>query len=201
MQNPIVALPSIPGEELDTLAGTPPPRYNQATFADVGRALLVSFLDLRGINPASRLPSTPFRTIKGLNTWLMKQMVGEALDYQRRQAALKNGTPVSTVTVEAALPPPSVIDTTEWPNCMTIKCTRTLPPTTIYDVSILVEKLRDMQSAAAGPSHVAGNGLNVPTARSSLPHGTLSTARKSPLSCSAVSSALVASKRASFARK
>ena len=47
VQNP-VASTNIPGEENDVLGGSPSPKYNQVTFADVGKALLISWLDMVG---------------------------------------------------------------------------------------------------------------------------------------------------------
>ncbi|KAH8620887.1 hypothetical protein ERJ75_000016700 [Trypanosoma vivax] len=62
--NGVAAILSSQLEEPEVSQGTPCPRYTVPIFCDVGKNLLVALLDLKGWNPVSRLPSTPFHTTK-----------------------------------------------------------------------------------------------------------------------------------------
>jgi hypothetical protein len=48
-----------------------PPKFTASVLHSVGRALLVSALDLKGLNPWSRLPNTEHRSLDGVRAWLM----------------------------------------------------------------------------------------------------------------------------------
>eukprot|EP00892_Ulva_mutabilis_P012375 jgi/Ulvmu1/950/UM102_0033.1 len=48
-----------------------PERFDVNSFHQVGRALLVSVLDLEGCNPWSRLPNSCFGSVNNLRTWLL----------------------------------------------------------------------------------------------------------------------------------
>jgi hypothetical protein len=183
IQNAIAALPMIPGEEIDVVPGMPSPKYNQATFADVGKGLLVALLDLKNMNPCSRLPSTSFRSTKGVAAWLQRSVLMELADFQRRQTALRNGLSVSTVVSDNSL---AGLNAEEAPPVFTIRSSKTMPAITIHSIAALIEKEREPpppqqpqqhhhqpSSAAAriggGLSCAAKVGAVLPAARSSAP--------------------------------
>lgn len=171
VQNAIAANPAIPGEEIDILPGTPSPKYNQATFADVGKALLVSLLDLNDENPASRLPQGPHRSLKGVTQWLQRQLVFEVFDWHRKQAALRSGLPTTSplggaatggaslsgtnagVNVETVTPlslPLSAVaslDLLPSSGAITLKGNKTIPPTTMSKFDELVADMKRTQTA------------------------------------------------------
>lgn len=49
-----------------------PPKYTPEVFADIGRSMAVSLLDMNDINPCPRLPKTSFKNIAGLMDWVNK---------------------------------------------------------------------------------------------------------------------------------
>ena len=136
-QNAIAALPMIPGEEIDVMPGMPSPKYNQATFADVGKGLLVSLLDLKGLNPCSRLPATHFRSAKGVAQWLQRSILLELAEFQRRQTALKSGQSVATLTTENSL---AGLNAIEAPSTFSTRSSKTLPAITIHGIAALIDK-------------------------------------------------------------
>lgn len=153
IQNAVAALPMIPGEEIDVIAGMPSPKYNQTTFADLGKGLLVALLDLKAMNPCSRLPSTSLRSTKGAQLWLQRAVLMELADFQRRQTALKNGLSISTIVAENSLVGLSAEDA---PATFTLRSNKMLPAITIHNIAALIDKEKEREiigSAVAQQQH------------------------------------------------
>ena len=49
-----------------------PKRFTEDILQSVGRALVVTIMDLIGCNPWSRLPNTEFRSIEGVRKWALE---------------------------------------------------------------------------------------------------------------------------------
>lgn len=171
VQNPVAAT-NLPGEENDVLGGSPSPKYSQATFADVGKALLVSWLDMVGLNPHSRLPNTSYRTARGVAQWLQRQILLEASEQYKRATGCIDDTMLLSNT------PPllSAIGSSDLPaESFTIKSTKILPPTTVTELHDLLAKARS--DAAAAPS--AANNAAVGAAQRSAASSSSSERRPS----------------------
>lgn len=66
------ARPPSPGH-----AATAPPPYTPSTWGEVGRGLLLAFLDQRGANPWSRVPASPYHTHAAVRTAVEKALRAE----------------------------------------------------------------------------------------------------------------------------
>jgi cytosolic carboxypeptidase protein 5 len=177
-QNPIAANPAIPGEELDVLSGTPSPKYNQSTFADVGKALLVALLDFHGTNPCSRIPNGPHRSLRGVVTWLQRWLMFEVFEWCRRTMGGSLGAiaakpsaaaALSSVNLETVSPLTLSVNTMlalDIPSDpITLKGCKELPPTTFNNFpELLLLMKRDQAANAAG-----GSGAGTGTAQSAPP--------------------------------
>ena len=58
-------------------------KYTPDTYSDLGRGIGVAILDMFSLNPASRLPSTPFVSINGVRNTLERQLRQLHLDQER----------------------------------------------------------------------------------------------------------------------
>lgn len=131
--NSIASLSNSLIEELEVAQGAQCPKYTQAIFADVGRALLVALLDLKGYNPLSRLQLTHYHTAKGLLAALQRQIQIEVAE-KLFKTAFKNYSHAVLAREPLADPLYAVMSSLkpeDVPNVLTIKEGRGLPPMTI----------------------------------------------------------------------
>lgn len=181
-QNPIAANPAIPGEELDVLAGSPSPKYNQATFADVGKALLVALLDFHGINPCSRIPNGPHRTLRGVTSWLHRWLMFEVFEWYRKQlggnlsavaAKPSAASALSSVNLETVSPLTLSVNTMmalDIPSDpITLKSCKELPPTTFNNFPELLLLMKREQAANAAGAAVGPQSGPPATSKSAPP--------------------------------
>ncbi|KAK7196809.1 metallo-peptidase, Clan MC, Family M14 [Novymonas esmeraldas] len=137
--NPIVVLPNHTADEADACLPTPPPvQHTPATFADTGRAMLLALLDLRGMNPSSRLPLTQFHSSRGLTLWLQRQLQIESAEMLFAQAFKTHGKAAHASTSESGnvllAAVMRSITAEEYPEKISIKKARLLPRTTYSGV-------------------------------------------------------------------
>ncbi|KPI83481.1 putative zinc carboxypeptidase [Leptomonas seymouri] len=137
--NPVVPLVNAEVEELEKVLPAPLQlAHTPATFGDTGRALLVALLDLKGINPLSRLPYTPFHSTRGVSMWLQRQLQIETAEMLFAQAFKSHGKEVQAASQETGAnllgPIMRSLTTDEFPDKITIKNARLLPCTTYSGV-------------------------------------------------------------------
>jgi hypothetical protein len=85
--NAVAGLAAIAAEAEGKPQGAPCPRYVPATFYDMGRAMLVSLLDMHGANPLSRLPSSELRSVRAVREFLIAALHGCAVEAARKRRA------------------------------------------------------------------------------------------------------------------
>ncbi|KAG5468324.1 hypothetical protein LSCM1_02304 [Leishmania martiniquensis] len=158
--NQVALLTSHSGDQLDTALPTPLPlMHTVATFHDTGRAMLVALLDLKGLNPVSRLPLTQFHSTRGLALWLQRQLQIESAELLFAQAFKMHGKEVQVSTSESGSALLTAImksmTTEEYPDKITIKGARLLPRTTFSGVRTFLPPemaiLLLLQTAPTGP--------------------------------------------------
>lgn len=137
--NPIVALVNARGEQLEKVLPMPLQlTHTPATFGDTGRAMLVALLDLKSINPLSRLSFTPYHSTRGVSLWLQRQLQIETAEMLFAQAFKAHGKEVQAVSHETGNnllgPIMRSLTADEFPDKVTIKKARLLPRTTYSDV-------------------------------------------------------------------
>lgn len=136
--NPIVTLVNSNGEEVEKTLGTPPQlAHTPATLGDTGRAMLVALLDLKSINPLSRLAYTPYHSTRGVAMWLQRQLQIETAEMLFAQAFRTHSKEVMSMHHETGngLLGPIMRSLTpdEVPDKVTLKKARLLPRTTYSD--------------------------------------------------------------------
>ncbi|KEG14136.1 zinc carboxypeptidase [Trypanosoma grayi] len=135
--NSLPAISNYPVDEPEVLQGTPCPKYSQSAFADVGKALLVALLDMKGFNPMSRLPVTQYHTAKGLLAALQRQLQVESAERLFKIAFMNGGQ--AALSRETGTDPLYVVMAAlrreDLPDLMTIKDGRGIPPITIRGFS------------------------------------------------------------------
>ncbi|KAG5491708.1 hypothetical protein JIQ42_01614 [Leishmania sp. Namibia] len=158
--NSVAPLTSHAGDQLDTALPTPLPLMHiPATYHDTGRAMLVALLDLKGINPASRLPLTQFHSTRGLALWLQRQLQIESAEVLFAQAFKIHGREVQASTSESGSALLTAImkslTAEEYPDKLTVKGARLLPRTTFSGVRSFLPLemaiLLLLQTAPTGP--------------------------------------------------
>ena len=156
--NAVAKLPNVPGEDQETVAGAPCPKYGPPVFHDVGRGLLAALLDLRGCNPASRLPSTSFKNLRGVALWIQRALLVDAWEQQRRQHALATGLslsaalgpgPTNMLTGEMGFTPCAPH---ELPAVVTKRPSVSFPPTTTMNLASLAASFASNTVATDGSS-------------------------------------------------
>jgi hypothetical protein len=76
---------------------TNPEKYTPSTYAGVGRACVIALLDLRGQNPASRIPKSKFKTFERIRNAVVlevrsrKEYFGKKMDKDRRRSVSNDG--------------------------------------------------------------------------------------------------------------
>lgn len=189
VQNPIAANPSIPGEELDVLAGTPSPKYNQSTFADVGKALLVALLDFHAMNPASRLANGPHRTLRGVTHWLQRWLMYEVFEWYRKQVNTSGvvavrpaaASAMSGVNLETVSPLTLSVNTMlafDIPaDPITLRGCKELPPITFSNFPDLLVGMKREQASGAVGGQLHTDGGSSGASRSAPPVARLNSTR------------------------
>jgi cytosolic carboxypeptidase protein 5 len=137
--NPVVTLVDAQGEHVEKVLQTPLQlAHTPATFGDTGRAMLVALLDLKNVNPVSRLPFTPYHSTRGVSMWLQRQLQIETAELLFAQAFKAHGKEVQAASHETGnnLLGPILRSLTadEFPDKITIKKARLLPRTTYSGV-------------------------------------------------------------------
>nr|CAJ2472098.1 unnamed protein product [Leishmania braziliensis] len=158
--NQVIPMTSCQAEQLDTTLPSPlPVMHSPATFRDTGRAMLLGLLDIKGMNPISRLTFTQFHSTRGLALWLQRQLQIESAEMLFTQAFKKHGKEVQATTSESgdALLAAVMKSLTaeEYPDKITIKGARLLPRTTFSGVRSFVPLetaiMLLLQTAPTGP--------------------------------------------------
>lgn len=67
-------------------------RYSPDTYGELGRGIVVALLDRLELNPASRLPHTPYHHLGGVRSWLEKQLRLLHAEQQKLDASEKHKT-------------------------------------------------------------------------------------------------------------
>ncbi|KPA82355.1 putative Zinc carboxypeptidase [Leptomonas pyrrhocoris] len=169
--NPIVTLVNAQAEELEKVLPAPLQlAHTPATFGDTGRAMLVALLDLKSINPLSRLPQTPYHSTRGVSMWLQRQLQIETAEMLFAQAFKSHGKDVQAAGHEASNnllgPIMRSLNGDEYPEKITIKKARLLPRTTFSGVRDFLPMEAAVallaQTAPTGPprSLLYSNGAN-----------------------------------------
>jgi hypothetical protein len=161
--NAVAKLADVPGEDVETLGGTPCPKYSTATFHDVGRALLTALLDLKGLNPISRLPHTSFKNLRGAAVWVQRALLVDAWEQQRRMHALATGISLSAALGNTNVAAGELGFTPcpphELPAVVTTRPSASFPPTTTHNLAALARVYTATSTSAAEntrPSGAAG---------------------------------------------
>ncbi|TPP46831.1 Amastin surface glycofamily protein [Leishmania donovani] len=141
--NPVALLTNHQTDQLDTALPSPPPvMHSPATFRDTARAMLLGLLDLKGINPKSRLPLTQFHSTRGLALWLQRQLQIESAETLFAQAFKLHGKEAQASTSESGNTLLATIMKSmaaeEYPEKITIREARLLPRTTFSGVRSFV---------------------------------------------------------------
>lgn len=134
--NGVAALMNSPVEEAEVQQNGTCPRYTTAMFGDVGKALLVALLDLKGWNPMSRLTATAYHNPRGLLMALQRQLQIEIAE-RYFKLAFMNGGQVALARDSTGDPLVTVMDAMkaeELPEAITIKDGRVFPPLTVKGV-------------------------------------------------------------------
>lgn len=151
--NPVASLTGQTVDEPEVPQGAQCPRYSPTVFADVGKALLVALLDLKGWNPLSRLPSTQYHNAKGLRDALQRQLQMEVAERLFKMAFAHGGQ--ALLAREPSVDPlylvMSVLKSEDVPEVLTIKEGRGLPPVTIRRLSDLLRLEQAVQLLAHTP--------------------------------------------------
>lgn len=166
--NAVAALPSIPGEEFDSMATHSTavvPRYTPNTFGDTGKAVLLGMLDLHSHNPVSRIPLTPYQTVKGIALWIQRQLQLEIAEKLFAQAYKEHGVCESKIPGQTVLG--AIMATLRQdgiPEKLTLKACRAVPPTTLSELKefIPIDLATSLlaQTPAAGPPRSLLSGSN-----------------------------------------
>ncbi|CAG9582159.1 putative zinc carboxypeptidase [Leishmania major strain Friedlin] len=141
--NPVAPLTNNQADQLDAALSSPPSvMHSPATFRDTARAMLLGLLDLKGMNPTSRLPLTQFHSTRGLALWLQRQLQIESAETLFAQAFKLHGKEAQASTSESANTLLATIMKSmaaeEYPEKITIKEARLLPRTTFSGVRSFV---------------------------------------------------------------
>ena len=143
--------------EIPVTDSTPSPKYSVSHFAEMGKSFLVALLDLRGMNPVSRLSLTSFRNLRGVVLWIHRSLVTEAYDQQRRQsfsAAISAATVPQTYGSLVSPTIPLEPDLSLVPNVFTTRGALAIPPTTIYHLRQYLNSNADTQGMC---KHIFGS--------------------------------------------
>ncbi|KAG5494015.1 hypothetical protein JKF63_01848 [Porcisia hertigi] len=137
--NPVLPLVSNSANPSSNAMTSPPPlMHTPVTFRDTGRAMLLALLDLKGLNPKSRLPFTQFHSTRGLALWLQRQLQIESAELLFEQSFKAHGKEVQSSTSDSGnaqlVAIMRSITAEEYPEKITIKNPRLLPRTTFSGV-------------------------------------------------------------------
>jgi len=69
-----------------------PEKYTVAAYSSVGRAVLIAMLDIRDVNPCSRVPKSRHRTLENMRGKMM-DMVKNRKEYKQAAKAMRNSAP------------------------------------------------------------------------------------------------------------
>ena len=142
-------------------AAAVPSRYSPATHADVGRGLVLAFLDLHNLQPEgySRVALGAFRNVRSVGAAVARYMLADVVDCMRRQVmyrcgishreffgALKGASSSSSAgsasagSSSAAAAGRLALYPSDLPASYTVKGSKSFPPTTVFQLSAIAAK-------------------------------------------------------------